>query len=124
MNLDLKEITNKLNIIPYRTNLKGHVRNGKYGDYICPEDSWMAQYVIPKEQTLEEAINAFIKPYLNKKEIIKELKEKFKVIIWLSLYPEHYQMSIELSAETLSKIHELNVCLSITASYLADIYNG
>jgi len=123
-NLDIKAITKELNITAYNTHKKGEIYKSKYGEFICPEDSWQTQYEIPTEQLLENAIIEFIKPYLSKKSFITNLQKEHAVSLWLSLYPYENQMTTSLSKKMIAILHDINIEFNITATYLSDFYDG
>ena len=110
------------------THKKGEIIEKKYqsknGDNIIKEDSWLTDYKIPKNQSFEDAVVEFLKPYLPHKNFISEMSKKHAITLWVSAYPEVYQLNINLSKKIISILHELNIEMDITYLYLVDIYEG
>jgi hypothetical protein len=123
-NLNFEEITNSLNIMPCTIKKKGDIQKSKYGEFICEEDSWLYDYEIPEEQSLEDAIIVFTQPFLLKKCYIEDLSKTKTITLWVSLYPEGNQMNVNLSKKIISILGELNIEIDITTAYLSDFYSG
>lgn len=123
-NIDMENISNTLNVRPCNTYKKGDIFKSKYNEMVCQEDCWSINYEIPEKQSLDEAIISFTQPFHLNKYYMMELTKTYNVKLWISLYPEEYQMNLDISNKIISILHDLNIELSITTIYLSDFYEG
>ena len=126
-NLCFEEINKTLNIKNPTMHKKGEIVKSTLEseeDTIIKEDSWLKGCRIQKKLSLESAVIKFLQPYAEHKDFIAGLSRKYKIVLWITLYPEDYQTNIALSPKALSILTELNAELAITYFYLVDIYNG
>ena len=124
--LRLDEITSILKIQPTYSYKKGDTHYDKYTKKTITyvEDCWMfAKKEIETEQ-LEQEMLRFIALFENNTEYIKSLAKKFKVFLWLSVYPESEQYNVHLSHKVVEAIYKLGVPIDIEVADLRAFYDG
>ena len=122
--LDFNEINRLTNKIPCNTYAKGDVIKNNFFETVITEDCWMSEYQIHKDQSLNEAILSFLRPYVMNESYIVSLSNENKVALYLSVYPENYHYCVHLSKETIAMLYRLNLELEITLTNLSEFYDG
>ena len=122
--LDIERISTVLNEIPCQSFKVGEVRNTKYGTVVYKEDCWMSEYIMPENQSFDEAVVQFMQSYLSQREFINALAEKNDITVWGSVYPDENQCNIGLSKSTIRFLHSFGVDFDLTMTFLSDFYEG
>ena len=121
--LDIDKITNSLGVQPQIAYKEGDTYKGKYGVNTYEEDCWMAGYEIPSNKSFESATEEFFAQFTPSKDYIRKLSECFEVKAYISLYPEEEQFAIHLNKTTISILNTLETELSISFSYIVELYH-
>ena len=120
-NLDFSSITKITGMTPSVTFKKGNSTKNNHINYVQTEDCWQADYEIPTEQTLEDAIDCFLPAHIDEAEHF-EWPDSISAELWISVYPEERYTSIQLSERMLKKLTALNIKLGIAITGLVDFY--
>ena len=108
---------------PSVTIKKGKGTKSQHINSALTEDCWQADYEIPAEQSLEDAIDYFLPAHINEAEYC-EWPDNISAELWISIYPEERYTSIQLSEKILKKLTALNIRLGIAITGLSDFYGG
>ena len=119
-NIDFSSISGMTGISPSVTFKKG---SRTKNNHVITEDCWQADYAIPAELSLEEAIDNFLPAYIRETQHF-EWPDTVSAELWISIYPETRYTSIRLSQKMLKKLTALNINLGIAITGLSDFYSG
>ena len=83
---------------------------------------------IKEEIQVSEDVNNSILAYLTRllpyKEIFYTFAKNHIISLWLTLYPESYQLNLHLSNQVIVLLEELGFEIDVTVMSLQDLYNG
>ena len=119
--LDFSSITKMTGMPPSVTFKKGNSTKNNHIIFVLTEDCWQADYEIPTEQSLEDAIDCFLPALINEADHF-EWSDNISAELWISVYPEGRYTSIQLSEKILKKLTALNIKLGIAITGLVDFY--
>lgn len=90
------------------------------------QDLWNGSWERKQEegQELDALISAFIDKYLYDKNYISSLHERYKVNMWLSVYPEDDQYRIPMPKEIMSRLVDMNMDIGFSISFFQKYYEG
>lgn len=125
--LDLQEISNQIGMIPHCAYKKGDIfvdkkRDGK--EVIYQEDCWIAGTETFPNETIEQALERFLKQIIPVSNYVNNLAKKNEVTIWISAYPDDEQTNIHLSVETIRALCEIGVSFDCSTLFLKQFYDG
>lgn len=123
--LSLDEVTDILEIQPTYSYKKGDTYYEKLTKETITyvEDCWLFNKEIETGQ-LEQEILSFIFLFINKTDYIKSLAKKFKIFLWLAVYPESEQDKVHLSQKVIETICKLGISINIEVADLREFYDG
>lgn len=86
------------------------------------EDVFLLDREYPGEGSPEEAVLDFAGRLHGQRALLQELDRRYSVMVWMSLYPDGYHASVELSHRALEALYGLGVAFDVEITCLKEFY--
>ena len=123
-NLPIQEIQSTIGKEPSTIYYAGESKKTLVGVVTHEEDGIFFHEEILPETCLDEAISRFVHACFRNKLKLAKCAKDYKVLLYLSVYPETVQMHIPLCVETMRLLSECGVELLVSVMSLQDYYEG
>lgn len=121
-NLDFNSISEKLEIRNAVCHKKGISVLQNDEEIVFDEDIWESKIEIKDDESLQNEIDKYVEQLGKHSEYIKELSLTNEISLWLTVYPDNYQLNFRLSKKTIGMLSQMGLNLDISIMNLHDLY--
>ena len=124
--LDVYKISDKLEIENSMAYKKGDDLQSRFDKEIttAKEDCYLASFESEDNESAEACLGRVLKTLKPHSNYLRSLSEKAEISVWISLYPEEFQMNFHLSPENMKMIIDMGASFDMSAMYLEKLYDG
>lgn len=121
-NLDFNSISEKLGIKNAVYHNKGISLLQNDEEIVFDEDIWESKIEIKDDESLQNVIDKHVELLFRCYQYIKELSSTNEISLWLTVYPDNYQLNFRLSEKTMKMISQMKINFDISIMNLHDLY--
>ena len=92
--------------------------------FIAENDIFQALYEIPDDSGLNAGVQSVVNKLYESCSLIKSLSSENDVTLWLTLYPEEYQLNFNLTNDSVRKMGEMGIDFDLSVMSLQKFYDG
>ena len=120
--LDFDEINSVINVSNVVCHKKGEVHVYKNQEVTFGEDVWITHFEVGEDKNLEIELEQFINKIYESRFYISKLCLENDISLWVTVYPDTYQLNLHLSGITIKRIYEFGIDFDLSIMCLNELY--